>query len=95
MSLISVMRDEKQLNPTTVARQLGYVEGVRKIRYTIVDRNHITLTNTGDKVSGVTMLFSEMPDFGTKKIQTRQGSDGMVVWFDMDKNESLTIKYRK
>lgn len=95
MSLISVMRDEKQLNPTTVARQLGYVEGVRKIRYTIVDRNHITLTNTGDKVGGVTMLFSEMPDFGTKKIQTRQGSDGIVVWFDMDKNESITIKYRR
>lgn len=95
MSLISAMRDEKKLNPTTVARQLDYVEAVRKIRYTILDRNHITLTNTGDKVGGVTMLFGEMPDFGDKEIQTRQGNDGIVVWFDMDKNESLTIKYRK
>lgn len=95
LSRIKELRDEKRLNTTTIAEQLAYIESVGKIKYDITDKNHITLTNTGDSIKGVTLVFSEMPDFGAKDIQTRQDSDGIVVWFDMDKNESLTIKYRE
>ena len=95
LSRISDLRSEKRLNTTTIAKQLSYIEGIRKIKYDITNNNHIILTNTGNSIKGVTMLFSEMPDFGTKEIKTRQSSDGIVVWFDMDKNESLTIKYRE
>lgn len=95
LSRISDMRSEKRLNTTTIAKQLAYLEGVKKIKYVITEKNHITLTNTGDSIKGVTLLFSEMPDFGEKTIQTRKTSDGIVVWFDMDKDESITIKYRE
>ena len=95
LARLSDLREQRRLNVVTIADYLSYYEALRKIKYLIADRNHITITNNGDAVKGVTMLFGEMPDFGGKKTEFRQAEDGFVVWFDMDENESVTIKYRK
>ncbi len=96
LARISELRTECRLNAITIAEHLRYVEAVGKIKYGLVDRNHVTLFNSGNDVKGVSLLFAETPDFGGKEIETRNTIDGsVVVWFDMYKNETITIKYRK
>ena len=88
-------RDEKKILPTTIEQYLSYYEKLNSIEYTIIDNNTIQLTNPGEAIKGLTLLCTKPIVVEGKPIDFRKVDEGYLVWFDLDKNETVTIRYRE
>jgi hypothetical protein len=94
LSQLAHFRDEKKILPTTVEQYLSYYEKLLNIDYQILDNNSIALTNRGEAINGLTLLCTR-PIIADKPIDFRKVDEGYLVWFNLGKNETVTIKYRQ
>ena len=88
-------REEKKILPTTIKQYLSYYEKLNSIEYTIIDRNTIKLTNRGEAIKGLTLLCTKPIVVEGKAIDFRKVDEGYLVWFNLDKNETVIIKHRE
>ena len=88
-------RDEKKILPTTIEQYLSYYEKLQNVDYLILNNNTIKLANRGDAIQGLTLLCTKPIVVEGKAIDFRKVDEGYLVWFDLDKNETVTIKYRE
>ena len=95
LSQLARFRDEKKILPTTIEKYLSYYEGLLKVDYQILDNHTISLTNQGEKIEGLTLLCTKPVVVEGKAIDFRKVDEGYLVWFDIDKNETVTIRYRE
>ena len=95
LSQLVRFRDEKKILPTTVQEYLNYYEKLLNIDYQITDNHTISLTNQGESIEGLTLLCAKPVVVEGKVINYRKTEEGYLVWFDLKKNETITIKYRK
>ena len=95
LSQLARFRDEKKILPTTVEAYLGYHEKLLNIDYQILNSRTIQLTNRGDAIKGLTLLCAQPFDIEGKAFDSRKVDEGYLIWFDLKKNETVTIKYRE
>ena len=95
LSQLAHFRDEKKILPTTVEQYLNYYEKLQNIEYLILDNNSIQLINQGEAVKGLTLLCTKPITVEGKPVNFRKVDEGYLVWFDLGKNEIVTIKHRK
>ena len=94
LSQLARFRDEKKILPTTVEQYLSFYEKLLNVDYQILSNNSIRLTNYGEAISGLTLLCTK-PIVADKPIDFRKVEEGYLVWFDLGKLETVTIKYRE
>ena len=95
LSQLAHFRDEKKILPTTVEQYLNYYEKLKSIEYTIIDRNTIQLTNPNEAIKGLTLLCTKPIVVEDKIIDFRKVDEGYLVWFDLGRNETVTIRYKE
>ena len=95
LSQLARFRDEKKNLPTTVQEYLNYYEKLLRVDYQIVDSHTISLTNQGEPIEGLTLLCAKPVVVEGKVINYRKVDEGYLVWFDLKKNETVTLKYRE
>ena len=98
LSQLARFRDEKKILPTTIEKYLNYYEKLLNIEYQIVDNRNIRaicLTNHGEAIKGLTLLCTKPIVVEGKPIDFRKVDEGYLVWFDLGKNETVTIRYRE
>ena len=95
LSQLAHFRDEKKILPTTIEQYLNYYEKLQKVEYSILDSNTIQLFNPSEAIKGLTLLCTKPIIVEGKAIDFRKVDEGYLVWFDLDKNETATIRYRE
>ena len=95
LSQLARFRDEKKILPTTIEHYLNYYEKLQNIEYLILDNNTIQLTNRGETIKGLTLLCTKPIIVEGKVMDFRKVEEGYLVWFDLKKNETVTIRYRE
>ena len=95
LSQLAHFRDEKKILPTTIEQYLSYYEKLNSIEYLICNNKTIQLTNLGEAIKGLTLLCTKPIIVEGKAIDFRKVDEGYLVWFDLGKNETVTIKYRE
>lgn len=95
LSQLARFRDEKKILPTTIEQYLSYYEKLLNIDYQIIDNKTISLTNHRESIEGLTLLCSKPITVEGKPIDFRKVDEGYLVWFDLGKNETVTIRYRE
>ena len=95
LSQLAHFRDEKKILPTTIEQYLSYYEKLNSIEYLIIDNKTIQLTNPNEAIKGLTLLCTKPIVVEGKPIDFRKVDEGYLVWFDLGKNETVTIRYRE
>ncbi len=95
LSQLAHFRDEKKILPTTIEQYLSYYEKLNSIEYLICDNRTIQLTNPNEVIKGLTLLCTKPIIVEGKAIDFRKVDEGYLVWFDLGKNETVTIRYRE
>ena len=95
LSQLAHFRDEKKILPTTIEKYLSYYEKLNGIEYTIIDHNTIQLTNPNEAIEGLTLLCTKPIIVEGKIIDFRKVDEGYLVWFDLGKFETVTIRHRE
>ena len=95
LSQLAHFRDEKKILPTTIEQYLSYYEKLNGIEYLICNNKTIQLTNPNETIKGLTLLCSKPIIVEGKVIDFRKVDEGYLVWFDLGKNETVTIRYRE
>ena len=95
LSQLARFRDEKKILPTTIETYLSYYESLLKVDYQILDNHTFSLTNNGENIEGLTLLCTKPIVVEGKPIDFRKVDEGYLVWFDLKKNETVTIRYRE
>ena len=95
LSQLAHFRDEKKILPTTIEQYLSYYEKLNNIEYLICNNKTIQLTNTNEAIKGLTLLCTKPIIVEGKPIDFRKVDEGYLVWFDLGKNETVTIRYRE
>lgn len=95
LSQLAHFRDEKKILPTTIEQYLSYYEKLNSIEYLIIDNKTIQLTNPNEAIKGLTILCTKPIVVEGKAIDFRKVEEGYLVWFDLGKNETVTIRYRE
>ena len=95
LSQLAHFRDEKKILPTTIEQYLSYYEKLNSIEYLIIDNKTIQLTNPNEAIKGLTLLCTKPIVVEGKVIDFRKVDEGYLVWFDLGKNETVTIRYRE
>jgi len=95
LSQLAHFRDEKKILPTTVEAYLSYYEKLQNVEYLILDNTSVRLVNHGETIKGLTLLCSKPVIVEGKAIDFRKVDEGYLIWFDLKKNETVTIKYRE
>ena len=95
LSQLAHFRDEKKILPTTIEQYLDYYEKLLKVDYLILDNNSIQLINRGETIEGLTLLCTKSIIVEGKPVDFRKVEEGYLVWFDLKKNETVTIKIRE
>ena len=95
LSQLAHFRDEKKILPTTIEQYLSYYEKLNSIEYVICDNKTIRLTNPNEAIKGLTLLCTKPIVVEGKVIDFRKVDEGYLVWFDLDKHETVTIRHRE
>ena len=95
LSQLARFREEKKILPTTVEAYLSYYEKLQNVEYLILDNQAVRLINHGEAIQGLTLLCSKPVVVEGKAIDFRKVDEGYLIWFDLKKNETVTIKYRE
>ena len=95
LSQLAHFRDEKKILPTTIEQYLSYYEKLNSIEYFIIDNRTIQLTNPNEAIKGLTLLCTKPIVVEGKIVDFRKVDEGYLVWFDLGKNEIVTIRYRE
>ena len=95
LSQLAHFRDEKKILPTTIEQYLSYYEKLNSIEYLIIDNKTIQLTNSNEAIKGLTLLCTKPIVVEGKAIDFRKVDEGYLVWFDLGRNETVTIRYRE
>ena len=95
LSQLAHFRDEKKILPTTIEQYLSFYEKLNSIEYLICDNTTIQLTNPNEVIKGLTLLCTKPIIVEDKAIDFRKVDEGYLVWFDLGKNETVTIRYRE
>ena len=95
LSQLAHFRDKKKILPTTIEQYLNYYEKIQNIDYVIIKDNTIKLDNRGEAIEGLTLLCTKPIVVEGKPIDFRKVDEGYLVWFDLKKNETVTIRYRE
>ena len=95
LSQLARFREEKKILPTTVEAYLSYYEKLQNVEYLILDNQAVRLINQGEAIQGLTLLCSKPVVVEGKAIDFRKVKEGYLIWFDLKKNETVTIKYRE
>ena len=95
LSQLAHFRDEKKILPTTIEQYLNYYEKLQKVEYSILDSHTIQLFNQSEAIKGLTLLCTKPIIVEGKPIDFRKVEEGYLVWFELDKNETVTIRYRE
>ena len=95
LSQLAHFRDEKKILPTTIEQYLSYYEKLISIEYMILDNKTIRLTNPNEAIKGLTLLCTKPIVVEGKTVDFRKVDEGYLVWFDLGKNETVTIRYRE
>lgn len=95
LSQLARFRDEKKILPTTIEKYLSYYEKLQNLDYLILDNKTIQLTNASEAIEGLTLLCTKPIIVEGKVMDFRKVEEGYLVWFDLKKNETVTIRYRE
>lgn len=81
--------------PTTIAKQLAYVEAINKLEYNIVAQGHVEILNSGtQKISGLNLAVSSHSVEVNGEIPKSKKVDGdTIFWFDLEAGETAIIRY--
>ena len=92
---IARLRNEKKMLPTTIPEYLSYYEKLQNIEYLVLDNSSIKLTNRGEAIEGLTLLCTKPINVEGKVMDFRKVDEGYLVWFDINKNETIIIRHKK
>lgn len=95
LNQLARFREEKKILPTTVEAYLSYYEKLQNVEYLILNNQAVRLINHGEAIQGLTLLCSKPVVVEGKAIDFRKVDEGYLIWFDLKKNETITIKYRE
>ena len=93
LSQLAHFRDEKKILPTTIQEYLSYYEKLLNVEYIILNDNSIALTNRGEDIKGLTLLCTRPLIAEGKTIDFRETEEGYLVWFNLNNNETVILKY--
>lgn len=89
------LRTTKQMLPTTISQYLSYHEKLLKISYEIQADGSIHIINNGDAIEGLTLVCQRPIVVEDKPIDFRKAGDEYLVWFNLNKHETATIRFRE
>lgn len=95
LSQLAHFRDEKKILTTTIEAYLSYYEKLQNIDYLVIGSNSIQLFNRGEDIKGLTLLCTRPIAVEGKIINFRKVDEGYLVWFDLGKHETVTIRHRE
>lgn len=95
LSQLAHFREEKKILPTTIEQYLSYYEKLQNLKYLILDSYTIQISNPSEAIKGLTLLCTKPIVVEGKVVDFRKVDEGYLVWFDLGKNETVTIRYRK
>ena len=95
LSQLARFREEKKILPTTVEAYLSYYEKLQNVEYLILNNQAVRLINHGEAIQDLTLLCSKPVVVEGKTVDFRKVDEGYLIWFDLKKNETVTIKYRE
>lgn len=94
LSQLARFRNEKKILPTTIEQYLNYYQKLLNIDYHIIDNQTIGITNLGEAIQGLTLLCTKPVVVQNKPIDFRKVGEGYLVWFNLNKKETVIITYR-
>ena len=95
LSQLAHFSEEKKILPTTVEAYLSYYEKLQNVEYLILNNQTIQLINHDEAIKGLTLLCTKPIVVEGKTIDFRKVDEGYLVWFDLEKNETVTIRNRE
>ena len=95
LSQLVRFRDAKKILPTTIETYLNYYEKLQNIEYLILDEKTTQLSNRNEAIKGLTLLCTKPIIVEGKAISFRKVEEGYLIWFDLGKHETLTIRHRE
>ena len=92
---IADLRNAKKMLPTTISKYLDFYEKLLKVSYEIQPDGSIRLTNHGEDIKGLTLICTKPLIVENKPIDFRKAGDEYLIWFNLDKHETITIRFRQ
>ena len=89
------LRETKQMLPTTISQYLNYYEKLLQVSYEIRPDGSIQLTNNGEAIEGITLICKQPIIVENKPIDFRKAGDEYLIWFNLDKHETVNIRFRQ
>ena len=89
------LRDKKEMLPTTISQYLNYYEQLLKITYEIQSDGSIMLVNHGDAIKGLTLICTQPIMVENKPANFRKVGNEYLFWFNLDKRETATIRFKQ
>ncbi len=92
LRLIADLRDAHKLLPTTIDRYLHFYEALQDVEYSVREDGCIILKNNGKTIKGLTLIGSQPFYVEDKPYKFKPSEQEYMVWFDLDKNETVILK---
>lgn len=96
-SLVKVQQMGKSgsLFSTTINELLTYQEGLKYMDVQLVGKNTIQITNLSNRpIQGVSCVVkAQKISFQSKEVAQKNSQGELVVWFDLEGNESITVAF--
>lgn len=92
LRLIADLRDAHKLLPTTIDHYLPFYESLLEVEYVIQGDGSILLKNHGKDIKGLTFICGKPFYAENKPYKFKPSDHEYMIWFDLDKNESVIIK---
>ena len=90
---IATLREAHKMLPMTIKTYLDYYCGLLQVDYTIIDAEHIRLTNLGEEIKGFTLLCPSPIRFEDNRYyEFRKSGDDYYIWFDLKPYDEITIR---
>jgi hypothetical protein len=90
---IAALREAHKMLPMTIKTYLDYYCGLLQVDYTIIDSEHIQLTNLGEEIKGFTLLCPTPIRFEDNRYyEFRKSGDYYYIWFDLKPYDEITIR---
>ena len=91
---IADLKATGKMLPMTVRTYLDHYASLLQLEYHILDSNTIQIVNNGKRIKGLTLVCADGVYPENKLYEFKTCPDGYMIWFDIERKETVTLKIR-
>ena len=91
---IADLKVQRKMLPMTVKTYLDHYTALLQVEYHIIDSHTIQIVNNGKRIKGLTLICADGVYPENKLYEFKKCPDGYMIWFDLQRKETVTLKIR-